>query len=90
MKTTQLEFLQRSWIEDVWPVVVQWVAERGEPWTSDDLHGTIPEPAHPNWYGILLCKLKACGLIEKVAWVESKRPEANGRAIRLWASKQRP
>ena len=87
MKTTQLDLLQRDWIEDVWPVVVQWVCERGEPWTSDDLHEVIPTPANRNWYGILLAKLRNVGLIEKVGWLESSRPSANGRVIRVWQRK---
>lgn len=84
---TQLSLLDREWISTYAPVVL--ATMRGQ-WTTDDLHAILPEPEQKNWLGALIATLRNQGLIEKVGYRPSKRPEANGRAICVWRVKSTP
>ena len=79
----ELSVLQRDWIEDAIPVVLDHV--RGlTSFTSDDLHPILPPAPHLQWYGILVAKLRNQGYLEKLGYRPSKRPECNGRPIVVW------
>ena len=82
--TTQLDFLQRDWCELCEPVVL---AMAGGVFTSDDLHPILPTPQHHNWFGVLMARMKNKGLVERVGYQPSKRPEANGRPIAIWRTR---
>ncbi len=85
--THQLELtqLKRSWIEDALLVIVRASsAMLPEVFSTDDIHAILPEPAHPNWYGVLLAKLKNIGVVERFGDRPSKRPQANGRRVAVW------
>ena len=83
MNTTQLDLLQRDWIDSSAPVVIE--RFKGREFTTDDLHGAIPEPHHPNMFGALMAGLKRRGLISRIGYRPSGRTEANGRVVAVWA-----
>ena len=84
--TTQLNLLQRDWCEQM-EEHVKIIFGRWNTFTSDDLHKSIEEPHHHNWYGVLMARMKNKGLVERVGYQPSKRPEANGRPIAIWKIK---
>lgn len=83
--THQLELtdIKRAWIDDCAPRLALILPQLGE-FTSDDLHRILPSPEHPNWYGVLLAKLKCAGLVECVGYRPSARKERNGGVLRVW------
>lgn len=84
--TTQLDLLQRTWIEDSIPIVER--AIRGlESFNGDLLHSILPAPPELNWYGILLCRMKRRGLIERIGYIQSTRPERNKGVIAQWRAR---
>jgi hypothetical protein len=85
-RPTQLNLLQRDWVNDSIPVVVDF-ARSVPQFTSDDLHGLLPEPTEKNWFGVMLAVLKNTGRIQRVGYQPSERPEANGRPIAVWRLK---
>jgi len=85
--THQLELtdLQRSWVDDALAVIVRAKADMlPQTFTTDDLHAILPKPEHPNWYGVLLAKLRNSGVVEKFGYKPSARPSANGRVVAVW------
>ena len=80
--TTQLNLLQRDWCEFSEPVVLRMM--RGMPFTTDDIRHYLPEPANVNYYGVLMARMKNKGLVARITYRPSKRPEANGRPIAVW------
>ena len=80
--TLQLSLLKREWADSAEPVILEKM--RGTIFTTDDLHSLLPTPDHPNWFGILMASLKNKGLVERVGYQPSRRPESNGRAIAVW------
>jgi len=85
MNEVQLDLLQRDWCEKATPVLLQ-VARTFESFTADDLRDfrSVPQPPHNNWWGVLMARMKALGLIRRVGYRASTRPEANGRVVALW------
>ena len=83
--TTQLNLMQRDWIEGCVPFIARQFT--GYTFTSDDLHGLLDAPAHSNWWGVLMAVCKNKGLVERVGYQPSRRPEANGRPIAIWKIK---
>lgn len=85
--TTQFQLpltdLKREWIADSAPVVVEAMRGRGE-FTTDDVHGLVPEPSEPNWTGALMALLRNTGQIERAGYRQSQRPSANGRVVAVW------
>lgn len=79
----ELAGLRRDWVEDAVPVVLAY-ARGVDSFTTDDLHGLLPAPEHPNWFGVLTAKLANQGLIERIGARPSRRPEANGRLLSVW------
>jgi len=49
--------------------------------TSDELHLVMETPPHPNCYGTIF---KDKRFVWTGDWVQSKRPEAHARMIRVW------
>jgi hypothetical protein len=49
--------------------------------TSDDLHDVMESPPHDNCYGAIF---KDKRFVWTGEWVQSKRPEAHARVIRVW------
>jgi hypothetical protein len=80
----ELSGLRRDWIEaavEDWPIIVRSLPPL---WTTDDLHQHLGDAEEPNWYGVLCASLKAKGLIARVGYRPSQRPEANGRVVAVW------
>ena len=84
--THQLELtdLQRSWVDEALAVIVRAKCDLPETFTTDDLHAILPAPEHPNWYGVLLAKLRNSGVVEKFGYKPSARKSANGRVVAVW------
>ncbi len=78
----QLDLLQRDWCERMEGIVL--LTMRGRTFTSDDLHGVLDTPEHPNWWGVLLARMKNKGLVQRIGYQPSTRKAANGRPIALW------
>lgn len=78
--TIQLDLLKRDWCEQM-EIIVSGI--RGE-FTSDDLHPLLEKPEHQNWFGVLLARMKNKGLIQRLGYRASKRPERNGAVIAVW------
>lgn len=55
--------------------------------TSDDLHGHVPEPFHANSWGAFLNYMARKGMIVVAGHRKSDRPSANGREIKVWRRK---
>lgn len=70
-----------GWIETARRVAREIAARKGTV-CSDDLHDACPPPpdAHPNLMGAVW---RSIGL-PAIGWTTSRRPEAHGRAIRLY------
>ncbi len=49
--------------------------------TSDDIHHVMGTPPHDNCYGAIF---KDKRFVWTGEWVQSKRPEAHARMIRVW------
>ena len=81
----ELKNLQRSWVDESAPRVVNQLPTLGE-FTADDLHKLLPEPLEPNWYGVLCAKLKNLGLIKRIGARPSARKERNGGLISVWTA----
>ncbi len=80
----ELAGLRRDWVAaavENWPLVVRSLPPL---WTADDLHERLPAPEEHNWFGVLCASLKAKGLIARVGYRPSARPEANGRVVAVW------
>ena len=82
MSARQLSLLDRDWATIHAPEVVSCM--RGRTFTADDLHAILPEPQERNWYGVLLARMKCLGMVERVGYTPSLRPQANGRVVGLW------
>lgn len=80
-----LSELKREWIETASPIVLSTM--RGREFTSDDLHEVLTEPAHVNWFGVLIARLANKGLVERTGYRPSQRREANGRIVSCWTVK---
>lgn len=82
---TQLSLLDREWATVHAPTVVSAMA--GRDFTADDLHAILPTPENRNYYGVLLARMKNKGMVRKVGYQPSLRPEANGRVVAVWRVK---
>jgi hypothetical protein len=80
----KLAELKPRWVEDAASQMALLLPGLGE-FTSDDLHALIASPQSPNWWGVLLAKLANEGLLRRVGVRPSRRPEANGRLVSVWA-----
>jgi hypothetical protein len=49
--------------------------------TTDDVHHVMEDPPHNNCYGAIF---KDKRFVWTGEWVQSKRPEAHARVIRVW------
>ena len=78
----QLSLMDRRWCDQSAELVI--ARMRGKQFISDDLRGILAEPDNRNLFGVLMAKLRCGGFIRPVGWQVSKRPEANGRAVRVW------
>jgi hypothetical protein len=87
MNDPQLDLLQRTWCENAMPVMIQ-VAKTFDCFTADDLRDfqSVPQPPHSNWWGVLIARMKAKGMIRRIGYRPSLRPEANGRVVALWTA----
>jgi hypothetical protein len=85
MNDPQLTDLKRRWCDDVRPLVTS-ICKTYVEFTVDDLHTwqSVPAPAHPNWWGVLVAQMKNTGLITRIGYRPSKRPEANSRVVSVW------
>lgn len=79
----ELKAIKRAWVDDAAAKLANMIHKLGR-FSSDDLHPLLPEPQHPNWFGILFAAMKNKGLIRRVDAIASKRPESNGRLISVW------
>jgi hypothetical protein len=86
--THQLELstIKRAWLDDATMRFKTLCLP--ETWTSDELHKMLPMPDSVAWWGILLAKLKNCGVVECVGYRPSARKERNGGVVRVWALKR--
>ena len=68
------------------------LAQRGEPFSADDLRELIGEvagePAKPGAYGGLFLSWSRKGLIRRVGHVASRGPKNNAREQKLWVGIQ--
>ena len=80
--TCQLSLFKNQWLSNAETVVCSIM--QGREFSTDDLHGKLPEPECPNWFGIAMAKLKNKGLVERTGYKPSERPLANGRPIAIW------
>lgn len=83
----QLDLLERDWIYDSSVLALEAMTGK-EYFTSDDLHECIPAPSNLNWWGALIASMRSKGMIHRVGYGPSKRPEANGRVVALWRVKE--
>ena len=84
MNATQLDLLQRSWIETSQSELLR-LLNRGQEFAADDLHRWLTPPEHVNWWGCLLAKLRSCGRYRPTGeYRKSARPSANGRKVPVW------
>jgi len=82
--TTQLDLLQRDWCDEAERLMLMLYGQN-DTFTIDGLHAWIPKPPHPNWWGVLMAKLRATGRYENTgARRKSNRPSANGRKVPVW------
>lgn len=79
---TQLSLFQREWIQSAVPIVVQ--AMHGRDFSADDLHVILEKPENDNWFGVLIAKMKCQGLIQRIGYGPSARPERNGGIVARW------
>jgi hypothetical protein len=79
-----LSDLKREWLDQAERQFLGITRFKFMPFTTDDLHGVLTEPEHKNWLGVLVAKLKNKGLIQRIGYQPSQRPESNGRVIALW------
>jgi hypothetical protein len=86
MNSLQLELsqLQRPWLDAVTQQAVDWIANRSDPFTADDLREVVGSPLVANHLGVLLASLSTMGICEKCGWTESRRASRNGAVLRLW------
>lgn len=74
----------RWWRDCAWRVLEQ-LAKSGREFQARDLVDCgVPEPAHPNHWGSLLYAARQAGLVERVGFAQSKRPETRGSIVRVW------
>lgn len=84
MNATQLDLLQRSWIETSQSELLR-LLNRGQEFAADDLHRWLTPPEHVNWWGCLMARLRASGLYQPTGQSrKSSRPSANGRKVPVW------
>lgn len=83
--TKQLDLLQRDWCDNAEPIVAERM--RGHQFTSDELHEIFIAPENGNWWGVLMARMKNKGMVERIGYQPSRRPEANGRPIAIWKIK---
>jgi hypothetical protein len=83
MNATQLDLLERDWVERMKPVVL--AKMRGREFTSDDCHAVVEPPSNPNLYGVLFASIRKH--LERVGYRPSTRPERNGGVVRVWVIK---
>ena len=91
--TVQLELteIKRAWLDQSLEKFTDdnheglWLLRELGEFTSDDIHVCLPQPPdHPNWYGVLVAKMKNAGLIKCVGYRPSTRKERNGGVVRVW------
>lgn len=79
----ELKAIKHAWLNDAASQFAL-VGHKLGRFTFDDIHRLLPQPEHPNWFGVLAAQLKNKGMIRRVNSVPSRRPEANGRLISVW------
>jgi len=86
--THQLELsdLKIAWCSRMASRVLE--SMRGREFTSDDLYPILEPPAHDNWHGILMAKLRNSGLIERTGYKPSERAARNGGIVSVWKLKE--
>lgn len=76
----------QSWHEEA----LKWLSEAYGDFSADDLIESIGLPHDiamnkNNAVGAAFTAARRIGLIRRVGWVQSRRPEGHGRVIALWA-----
>lgn len=69
---------------------IEELADKGEPFTSDEVHFEIGDPSEPNQMGAAFRDAHGMGLIESIGTKKSTRRESKGRLIQVWAKADRP
>jgi hypothetical protein len=73
-----------TWFEDAWAILEARAAQPGL-WTADDLRDLgMGEPEKPNHLGVLFRKAQNARLIAQAGFVQSRRKERHGGAVRVW------
>jgi hypothetical protein len=72
----------QSWIDLCHSAIAIFMLNRE--FTTDDIHGLVPHPSHPNHWGAMMSALKKSKVIVECGYTVSKRPSANGRRVLKW------
>jgi hypothetical protein len=65
------------------------LADKGEPFTSDDVHYEIGDPPEPNQMGAAFRDAHGMQLIQPIGTKKSNRKESKGRLIQVWVKADR-
>jgi hypothetical protein len=68
---------------------IEELADKGEPFTSDDVHYEIGDPPHMNQMGAAFRDAHGMGIIAAIGTKKSTRKESKGRLIQVWAKAER-
>lgn len=63
---------------------IRFLADRGGPFTSDDVRAMIERPRHANAIGAVMRMARKRGVIEPVGAEPSSRPGRRGGMVRTW------
>lgn len=74
-----------AWNDEV-DSVIETLANSRDSFTSDDVWANVSFlPHHNSSMGAAFNRAAKSGLIKKVGWVESRRPSAHARVVRVWS-----
>lgn len=63
---------------------LRYLAGTGRDFTADDVREVVPDPVSLNAVGAMFAAAAASGLIVKVGYRPSDRPESHGRVVTVW------
>lgn len=63
---------------------LRYLAATGRDFTTDDLREVVPDPVSPNAVGAMFASAAKSGLIVKVGYRPSERPEGHRRIVAVW------
>lgn len=72
-----------EWFEAFDLAIVDLV-NRGGTFTNDDIRQTLPEPGHPNWWGIGYSKAQQQGLIKHAGFKRSSTRSRRHGVTSVW------